>query len=162
MGTMNYSEELADLVKKFLDEDGWAYSFNEDTGTFKFDLRIKSKLQKISYVVGVREAEILAYGVCPIIADSDSAEMMSRMAEFICRANYGLKNGCFELDYRDGEVRFKSYIDCRGTIPSQEVIKNSIYCAAAMFRRYGDGIVSVVFSDCKPEEAIAICEKPQA
>ena len=36
--------------------------------------------------------------------------------------NYGLKNGCFELYFRDGEIRFRSFIDCEDVMPSTEVI----------------------------------------
>ena len=85
--------------------------------------------------------------------------MMAQMAEFICRANYGLKNGCFELDFRDGEIRFRSFIDCEDLMPSTKVIKNSIHCTAAMFKRYATGIVDIIFSGCTAKKAIAKCEK---
>lgn len=39
-------------------------------------------------------------------------------------------------------------------------MKNSIYCTAAMFEQYGDGITSIVFADYSAQEAIAMCEKP--
>lgn len=69
---------------------------------------------------------------------------MAIMAEFICRANYGLKNGNFELDMRDGEIRYKSFVDCEGLTPTTEMVRNSIHCPAAMFDRYGDGIVDII------------------
>lgn len=73
--------------------------------------------------------------------------------------NYGLKNGCFELYFRDGEIRFRSFIDCEDVMPSTEVIQNSIHCTAAMFKRYAPGIVDIIFSGCTAKEAIAKCEK---
>ena len=85
--------------------------------------------------------------------------MMAQMAEFLCRANYGLQNGCFELDFRDGEIRYKSFIDCDDMMPSFEVIQNSIYCTAGMFQRYAPGIVDIIFSGCTAKAAIEKCEK---
>ena len=44
-------------------------------------------------------------------------------------------------------------------MPSTEVIKNSIHCTAAMFKRYAPGIVDIIFSGCTAKQAIAKCEK---
>ena len=112
MRKYEYSDDLVNAVKKFLEEDDWKYTFDEDMGVFDFGLRIKSKIQKIRYLIDTQEDAIILYGMCPISADCEDSEMMSRMAEFFCRVNYGLKNGCFEFDFKDGEIRFKSYIDC--------------------------------------------------
>lgn len=163
MRKYEYSNELANLVKKFLVDDDWHFSFDENTGVFEFGLRIKSKIQKINYIVDVHEDEIVVYGMCPIGVDHNGSNMLAQMAEFLCRANYGLKNGCFELDFRDGEIRYKSFIDCEDVMPSNEVIKNSIHCTAAMFKRYAPGIVDIIFSGSSAEEVIAKCEKsPEA
>ena len=146
MRKYEYSNELANLVKKFLVDNDWHFAFDENTGVFEFGLRVKSKIQKINYIVDVHEDEIVVYGMCPIGANHTESNMMVQMAEFLCRANYGLKNGCFELDFRDGEIRYKSFIDCEDMMPSNEVIKNSIHCTAAMFKRYAPGIVDIIFS----------------
>lgn len=163
MRKYEYSKDLVNIVKQFLVDDDWHFSFDENTGVFDFGLRVKSKIQKINYIVDVHEDEIVVYGMCPIGADHTDANMMAQMAEFLCRANYGLKNGCFELDFRDGEIRYKSFIDCEDMMPSTEVIKNSIHCTAAMFKRYAPGIVDIIFASCTAREAIAKCEKsPEA
>lgn len=55
MRKYEYSDEIVNVVKKFLDDDDWHYSFNEETGIFRFSLRIRSKIQSISYVIDVHE-----------------------------------------------------------------------------------------------------------
>lgn len=157
MHRYEYSDEIVNVVKKFLAEDDWHYSFNEDTGIFRFGLRIGSKIQNISYVIDVYDDEFVVYGMCPIGADRKDPEMMAQMAEFICRANFGMKNGCFELD-RDGEIRFRSFVDCEDLLPSTSVVKNSVYCTAAMFKRYAAGIVDIIFGGAKAKDAITKCE----
>lgn len=159
MKKFTYSNEIAAVVKQFLDGDDWHYSFDENRGIFDFGLRIRSKIQKIKYIVDVKDDEIVVYGICPIGADRDDADMMARMAEFLCRANYGLQNGSFEFDFRDGEIRYKSFVDCDGVLPSTEVVKNSIYCIDAMYKRYAPGIVDIIFAGCSAKDAIAKCEK---
>lgn len=92
---------------------------------FKFDLKISSKIRKIKYVIDVKNDELVVYGICPVHADEKDEEMMAQMSEFLHRANYGLKNGCFEFDYEDGEIGFRSYIDCDGRLPSAENVKTA-------------------------------------
>ena len=75
------------------------------------------------------------------------------------QANYGLRNGNFELDMRDGEIRYKVFVDCDGVIPSREVIKGSIIIPAMMFERYSPGILDVVFKGVSAAEAIGQCEE---
>lgn len=159
MRKYEYSDDLVNAVKKFLEEDDWNYTFDEDMGVFDFGLRIKSKIQKIRYLIDTQEDAIILYGMCPISADCEDSEMMSRMAEFFCRVNYGLKNGCFEFDFKDGEIRFKSYIDCDEYIPSTKVIGNSIYCISRLFKRYASGITDIIFAGRSAEEAVEECEK---
>ncbi len=159
MKKFTYSDEIAAVVKQFLDVGNWNYSFDENCGIFGFGLSIKSRIQEIKYLVVVKDDEIVFYGICPIGADRDDAEMMARMAEFLCRANYGLKNGSFEFDFCDGEIRYKSFVDCDGALPSAKVIKNSICCIGAMYERYAQGIVDIIFDGYSAKDAIAKCEK---
>ena len=161
MKKRNYSDELANIVKKFLTDDEWHYIFDEELGIFEFNVKSSSKIQKVKYLIDVKEKEIVIYGICPINAECDDEKMMAQMAEFVCRANYGIKNGNFELDFRDGEVRYKSYIDCENENPSTEVIKRSIFYIAIMFERYGNGITSIVFAGDSAKKAIDMCENTQ-
>lgn len=159
MKNKTYSMDIANAINTFLKEDDWHFSFDEQRGVFKFGLSLKSKLKKVNYLIHIKEDEYIVYAISPIGADEDDETMMAAMAEFVCRANYGLKNGNFELDMRDGEVRFKCFVDCEDIMPSTEVIRNSIHCPAAMFKQYGDGIIDIIFGNASAKEAIAKCEK---
>lgn len=159
MKERNYSMNIANAVCDFLNEDDWHFSFDQERGIFKFGLQLKGKLKKISYIVDIKDDEYLVYAISPLGADEDDSKMMANMAEFICRANYGLKMGNFELDFDDGEVRFKAHVLCKGITPTVEMIKRSIYCPASMFKRYGSGIVDIIFGVASGKEAVDKCEK---
>lgn len=158
MNERTYSKNIADAIHNVLTEDNWRFSFDEKQGLFKFNLTVKGKIKKISYGIGVQENEYLVYGISPLGADNSDDKMMASMAEFICRANYGLNNGNFELDMRDGEIRYKIYVDCRNITPSPEIVKRSIQYPAAMFERYGEGIVDIIFGNRTAKEAVEECE----
>lgn len=97
MRRYQYSDEIAEVVKKFLEEDEWNYSFDDETGLFRFDLRIRSKIQKINYAIDVHKDEIVIYGISPVAADPDASECMVHMAEFICHTNYCIKMDVLSL-----------------------------------------------------------------
>lgn len=159
MKHFEYSKEIAQAVKAFVDSKEWRCHFDEQRGIFDFGLKLGCKLQKVRLILDVKEDALVAYGICPVSAERGNAEMMAQMAEFICRANYGLLNGNFELDFRDGEIRYKSYVDCEELIPSADVIDNCIHCICAMFTRYSSGILDIIFADGTAKAAIAACEK---
>ena len=60
------------------------------------------------------------------------------MAEYLHRANYGLRVGNFELDYDDGEIRYKTYIDADFTEITDKTIMMSIFIPGDMFNKYGN------------------------
>ena len=159
MKNRTYSKSIADAINSFLTKDDWHFSFDDQRGLFKFGLNLKGRIKNVRYIVDVKDDEYVVYAISPIGADEDDEKKMAIMAEFICRANYGLKNGNFELDMRDGEIRYKSFVDCEGLTPTTEMVRNSIHCPAAMFDRYGDGIVDIIFGNSTAKEAVAKCEK---
>ena len=62
MKTNIYSIEIANIVKQFLTEDSWNFSFDEEHGIFKFGLRIKGKIHSLKYFISIRTNEIIVYG----------------------------------------------------------------------------------------------------
>lgn len=151
-------EKIAKAIETYLKDDNWRFSYDEKNVSFRFDLSISSKIKRISYRISVHEDDYVVRATAPIGADEDDVKMMATMADFICRANYGLKNGNFELDMDDGEIKFKSFVDCEGIVPTSAIIRNSIYIPAAMFKRYSSGIVDIMFKGVSAKDAIRNCE----
>lgn len=154
-----YSTKIADAIQEFLHDDDWHYTFREEKGTFHFSLSTHSRLNTVDYFIAVREDHYRVLCVSPLSVNTDDAQELARMAEFITRANYGMTRGCFEMDYRDGEIRFRMTVDCDGdAVPTQEIVKNSVYVPASMFNRYGSGMVQTMFSDLNPAAIVRACE----
>lgn len=128
MKEKNYSEAIANAIKSYLEEDDWRFSFDNASGIFRFGLSLSNKIKKINYIVDVKVDEYIVYAVVPIGVDEGDEKTMAVMAEFVCRANYGLKNGNLEFDMDDGLIRYKCYVDCENAIPSEDIVQNSIHC----------------------------------
>ncbi len=156
--TRDYSREIKDRIQKFLKDDDWNFRVNEDTGVFDFDLNLRGRIRSAHYQIRVYENSYTVHALCPLRAEIDDGKMMANMAAFLCMANYGLRNGNFEMDLRDGEIGFKSYVDSEDMILSDAVIKNSIYIPGAMLDRYSQGIVQILLNDMSAKDAIGLCE----
>ena len=148
-----YSEEIVDVIRGFLEGDDWKFDFDEEHGVFSFGVGIESKLKHLRYIIPVRDDSYTVYARSPIEADCDDKNVMKEMSDFICRANYGLRNGM-----TDGELRYKTFVDCDGITPSEEIVKGSIIIPAMMFDRYAPGMLDIMFKGSTAEDAIAKCE----
>ena len=80
------------------------------------------------------------------------------MAEFMTRANYGMIVGNFELNYEDGEVRYKTSIDIGDSDLSLMLVKQIVYPNVATMDLYLPGLMAVIYSDASPADAIAKIE----
>ena len=74
--------------------------------------------------------------------------------KFLTRANYGMMIGNFEMDFTDGEIRYKTSIDVEGDKLSSALIKRLVYANVMMMDEYLPGIVSVTEGDMEPKDAI--------
>ena len=55
---------------------------------------------------------VMVYSVCPFTVDPDQ---FAAMSEFITRANFGMVVGNFEMDFSDGELRFRTSMSLGST-----------------------------------------------
>lgn len=157
-----YSEKIATLIQDYLDKYDWHYSFDRERGVIRFNLRVSTILKKLLYHICVYENTYLVYVYPPIGAKSDNPEQMKRMADYICRINSAVANGNFELNMRDGEISYKVFVDCDGdSVPSENILRNSIYSPALMFERYGSGLANIIFASADPADEIKKIENPE-
>lgn len=154
---MAMMSDIVEAVRNYLDEDGWKYEYDEERRLIRAGVSLKSKLQSARLIVNFNESGYTVIAVPAIKAD-DASRM--NVLEYISRANYGLRNGNFEMDLNDGEVRYKTYTNCKGmdTIPT-DVIEDSIVIPPVMFNRYGDGMAALMMGFSDPVTEIKKAEQ---
>ncbi|MGB3191267.1 MAG: YbjN domain-containing protein [Limnoraphis sp.] len=142
-------------VLNFFTEDDWPFT------KIQGDLALRSAFQGKNGTwdcyAKVREAQkqFVFYSICSVNAPEDKRQAI---AEFIARANYGTIIGNFELDFTDGEIRFKTSIDVEGDTLSSALIQPLVYTNVMMMDEYLPGILAVVSGELSPVEAIAKIE----
>lgn len=147
----SYNQELANLVKQWLDAEDFHYNFDEELGRFDYGVQCNTKFNQLRCIIGIGETYIVFYYICPLHATS---EQLASIAEFITRANYGLTLGCFELDFNDGEIRYRMTANCDGILPSPAILNDCFILPINMFERYGDALASVLLDFSTAKEAI--------
>lgn len=97
--------------------------------------------------------------VIPI--NADEAER-SKVAEFLLRANYGLRVGCFDFDFNDGEISYRVALYCgedEFIPPTYEQIDFAVVVGLLMIEKYGNALVKVMFGLIEPEDAVESAEE---
>lgn len=138
-------------LSEFLRDDGWYPQQLEDKTIFRVyfagdhgDVRCYAQIR-------VDLEQFLFYVIAPVKAPE---EVRDAVAEYITRANFGLRIGNFEMDYSDGEVRYKSSIDFEDEELTPGLIKHAIYPAVHTLDFYLPGLLAVMYGNKTPEEAI--------
>jgi hypothetical protein len=98
----------------------------------------------------------LFYSVC---ATSVPEGRRPAVAEFITRVNFGLVSGNFEMDWADGEVRFKTGIELSGITPTSELVAALVQPNLTAVLRYLPGLLMVINDEADPDTARAECEE---
>ena len=141
------------LILAYLDSQNWKYTVKD--GFMEFGMGIKSKIGNCRIVVVPGEKEIQSYAFCPIKASKDT---YANVVEYITRANYGLKVGKFEFDYRDGEVRYQTCLPSRDGTPSLQEVEFIVDLPMLMLQKYGDGLAKNLMGFGDPEKDVAEVE----
>ncbi|NJK69602.1 MAG: YbjN domain-containing protein [Microcoleus sp. SU_5_3] len=143
----------------FFTKDDW--SFTKIQGESVLQTAFQGKNGKWNCYAKVREEQqqFVFYSICPINAPENKR---LAIAEFITRANYGTIIGNFELDYTDGEIRYKTSIDVEGSNLTFPLIKQLVYTNVTMMDEYLPGIVAAIDGDVEPKDAIRSIEQREA
>lgn len=145
-------------VGKFMEDDGWHPQSLDDNHVYRAYFVGHNGEVTCFAQVRVDLEQFIFYVVMPVRAP---ANMRLAVAEYITRANYGLRIGNFEMDFDDGEVRYKSSLDFESVELTPGLIRNTIYPAVQTMDRYLPGVLSVVFGGKSAEEAIAAIEEEE-
>ncbi|MBP0027348.1 MAG: YbjN domain-containing protein [Roseofilum sp. Guam] len=131
---------LESVVREFFHEDDWEFiqlkpellqlAFQGDNGRWRCYARIHEA-----------DKQFIFYSICPLAVEE---EYRGLMAEFLTKANYGMILGNFELDFTDGEIRYKTSIDVENDRLSLALVRSLVYANVTIVDRYLPGIVAVL------------------
>lgn len=148
------SESIAEVIRQYCNEDGIKYrQLDERTihaafqGTnFTYQMFARSR-------DGHRQA--IFYSAIPVKVPP---EQRPTVAEFLCRANYGIMLGNFEMDCDTGEVRYKTSVDVEGGELTSRMVKTMVHVNLSTADKYAKGLIDVLYRGLTPAQVIAELE----
>ncbi len=139
----------------FFTEDDWG--FRKLQGESILQLGFQGTNGEWDCYAKAREEQnqFVFYSICPVKVPKPKRRAVG---ELLARANYGVIIGNFELDFADGEIRYKTSIEVEGNRLPATLIDRLVYTNVSMMDEYLPGIMFVIHGDMSPEEAIAQIE----
>ncbi|MDZ8085221.1 MAG: YbjN domain-containing protein [Nostoc sp. DedQUE12b] len=147
---------IFEAIINFFQADNWL--FVQLPGQLALQIAFQGENGKWNCYARARseQNQFVFYSICPVNAPE---EKRLAVAEFITKANSGMIIGNFELDFADGEISYKTSIDVEGDRLSSALIQRVVYANVTMMDEYLPGILSVIYGNFSPEEAIADVER---
>ncbi|MEQ9234516.1 YbjN domain-containing protein [Coleofasciculus sp. E2-BRE-01] len=149
------NKSIFEQIANFFTADDWTYTKIQGEPTLHLAFQGKNGTWTCYAKAREEEQQVVFYSICPIKAPKTKRRALG---EFIARANYGMIIGNFELDFTDGEIRYKTSVDVEGSTLTFALIKRLVYTNIMMMDEYLPGITSVIKGDASPEDAIAQIE----
>lgn len=154
-----HNGQIFNAMIEFFEEDDWDFTWLEDIPVLSMNFSGRSG-KWVCYAQAREDQEqFVFYSVCPVNVPEDRRPAV---AEFITRANYGMIIGNFELDYIDGEVRYKTSIDVEGVNLLPPLIRQLVYANVVTMDRYLPGIMAVTYGSASPEAEVERIERALA
>ena len=145
------NETIFATIVNFFKKFGWLFSQFAEEPILYITYQGKNGRWNCSAKAREQQQQFVFYSVCPVTAPESQRQAI---AEFITIANYDMIIGNFELDFRDGEIRYKTSIDVEGDRLSFAGINNLVYANVNMMDKYLPGIMSVIAGEVIPTSAI--------
>ncbi|MUG97832.1 YbjN domain-containing protein [Scytonema sp. UIC 10036] len=144
------SEAIFEEMVNFFKADDWSFIQIEGQPVLQIVFQGENGKWTCYASTKIEQQQFIFYSLCSVNAPEDKR---LAVAEFLTRANSGMVIGNFELDFANGEIRYKTSIDVQGDRLSFALIKRLVYANVTMMDRYLPGIMSVIYDDMSPEDA---------
>lgn len=154
---VGYSKKIAEVIENFFDMNKMDFEPVNYKGVIKANIVMNNNLKDVDMSVDVTSDGFTITSVLQVSADSRN---INKIAEFMARANYGMRYGSFEVDYRDGEISYRTSCYCgENAVPALDVVRLYVATAIVMLQKYGNALVDVLFGISTPKKAIEDAEK---
>ena len=152
------TQEIIAAVEDFFERDGVKFQPFDERNVARAIYSVKTKFGHATILFHAYKDKLVLNMLIPLSADEEERH---KVGEFLLRANYGLRVGGFDFDFRDGEISYRVSIYCGDddfAPPTYEQIDFAVIIGLMMIEKYGNSLVKVMFGVLEPEDAINIAE----
>ena len=149
MADLNKTERVAQVraaVENFFEQDKIKFTPFDERNVARAIYNVDARFGHATIFFHAYNDRLVLHMMIPLKAEENERQ---KVAEFLLRANYGLKIGGFDFDFDDGEISYRISI---------EQIDFSVIIGLMMIEKYGNELVKVMFGLVEPEDAVASAE----
>ena len=132
---MQKAKEVFGTLTKMLDTRDWKYEKHEDKLLIKSGVKGDDLPVEFIVVVNPRNEVVQFISAMPFNMPEDK-RVDGAIA--VCAANYGLVDGSFDYDLRDGEISFRLTSSYRESTLSEDLFEYMIMVSASTVDQYND------------------------
>lgn len=85
-------------------------------------------------------------------------ERRQSVAELLVRINWKVLLGNFEIDFRDGEIRYRVTVDLRAGELTDGMVESALRASLSTVDQFFPAIMSVLWNDVSPADAVAMAD----
>ncbi|MBD2003761.1 MULTISPECIES: YbjN domain-containing protein [Cyanophyceae] len=147
--------EIFEAVINFFKENNWLFFQMEQEPALQMSFQGENGQWMCFVKVREEQEQLIFYSISPVKVPENKRLVM---AEFLSRANFGLSIGNFELNFADGQIRYKTSIAAKGNGVNSALIGQLIFANLLTMDEYLPGIMSIIYTELSALEAIAQIE----
>jgi hypothetical protein len=138
-------------MRRFFEEEDWKFADIEGQSALRLGCTGENGEWTCYAQIREEPGRFIFYSVLAVKAPEAKR---AAAAEFITRANYGMVLGNFEMDFGDGEIRYKTSAYLEDVEPSRDFFHTLVYTNLLVTDKYLPGIMSVIYAGMPAEQAI--------
>lgn len=135
---------------EFFNKQGWSHNQASDKPVIYTGFTGANGRWNCLATAGPQDEHLLFLSLLPCKA---VPTRRAACAELLSRINFGLTLGCFEMDFDDGEIRFRTSVPLTGDVPS-ELVEHLVFSNLCTVDRFFGGIMKVLYADTSPKSAL--------
>lgn len=136
---------------QFFDKQGWSYNQCSDRPVIHTGFTGDNGRWNCVAIAGPKDEHLLFLSILPCKA---APNRRAACAELLTRVNFGLTHGCFELDYEDGELRYRTGVALASAEASPELVEHLVFSNLCTVDRFFGAIMKVLYADASPKSAL--------
>lgn len=148
--TADGSRRLLAVFREMLDGSGYKY---QEAGTDALLLRMHDEHGSYTFVL-TADDDVDFVGVIGSFGPYVPVDRRSPVAEAVARINMRMRIGSFDLDFDDGELRFRIGMDVEGAGFSRRTADNMLSCAVQTMGFHQATLMRVAFGGAEPKDAV--------
>lgn len=135
---------------EFFNKQGWSYSHASDRLVIHTGFTGDNGRWNCVAIAGLQDEHLLFLSLLPCKA---APPRRAACAELLTRINFGLTQGCYEMDFEDGEIRFRTSAPVVGDMPP-ELVEHLVFSNLCTVDRFFGPIMKVIYAGVSPTSAM--------